>query len=79
MARYIDNAKVVPRQFQMSEAEVDGDAALFFLRQPVGVMPCERGDQRAFAVINMTGRGQDGMTDGHQWNVLPGFIFPAGV
>ena len=31
MPRHIDNAEVVPGQFQMPEAEVDGDAALFFL------------------------------------------------
>ena len=48
----------------MREAEIYGDPALFLLRQPIGIIARKRRDQRAFAVINMTGRGQDSVAGG---------------
>ena len=39
----------------MGKAEIDRDAARFFLWQPVGVDPGERFDQRGLAVIDMAG------------------------
>ena len=45
----------------MGEAEVDGDAALFLLAQPVGIGAGQRQDERALAVIDMTGGADDDM------------------
>jgi hypothetical protein len=43
----------------MSEAEIDGDAALFFLLEAVGVGAGERLDQAGFAVIDVAGGADD--------------------
>ena len=43
----------------MREAEIDRDPARLFLRQPIGVGAGERFDQRALAVINVPGGGED--------------------
>ena len=46
----------------VSEAEVDGNAALFFFRQAVGVDARQRFDQRGLAVIDVSRRGDDHVT-----------------
>src|ERR671923_520193 len=43
----------------MSEAQIDGDAALLFFFKPVGVLPGERFDQAGFAMIDMSGGADD--------------------
>ena len=65
MARHVHNAEAVPGKFKMREAEVDGDAAQFLLRQTVGVAAGKRLHQRALAVVNMTGRGKNGVAGFH--------------
>ena len=44
---------------QVREAELDGDAALFFLFEPIGVDAGERAHQRGLAVIDVTGGADD--------------------
>jgi hypothetical protein len=53
-------------KFQMGEAEVNRDAARFFLGQPVGVDAGQRFDQGAFAMVHVTGGGHDEMPDRHR-------------
>ena len=50
-----------PGSARLREAEIDRDAARFFLGQPVGVDSGERLDQRGLAVINVTGGREDEM------------------
>ena len=45
----------------MRETEIEGDASRFFLGQSVWVGASERLDQRALAMVNMPGRGDDEM------------------
>ena len=53
------------RQFEVREAEVNRDAALFFLRQPIGINARQRLNQRAFAVVHMPGGGEDEVLSSH--------------
>ena len=62
MARHINNAETVAGQFKVRKAKVDGDAALFFLRQPIRIFAGQCLDQCALAVVDMTSRRKDGMT-----------------
>ena len=50
---------VIAREGKEGEAEVDGNAAGLFLGEAVGIGAGERGDQRALAVIDVTGGGED--------------------
>lgn len=43
----------------MREAEIDGDASRFFLGQPIGIGASKRFDQRALAMIDVAGRGEN--------------------
>src|SRR5204863_264430 len=54
------------RQVEVSEAQVDGDAAGLFLGQAVGVGAGERAHQRALAMIDVAGGGEDVGAVGHQ-------------
>ena len=49
------------RKIQMGKAQLDGDAPLFLLLEPVGVDAGERLDQQGLAVIHMTGGADDHM------------------
>ena len=64
VARNIDKAQlqllsIGGLQFEMSEADVDGNAAAFFFSQTVGVNAGERLHQPGLAVINVTRRAYD--------------------
>mgnify|MGYP003694321301 CR=1 FL=1 len=41
------------------EAEIDGDAAGFLLRQPIGIGAGQRLDQRGLAVVDVPGGADD--------------------
>jgi hypothetical protein len=57
----VELLSVWPGKIQLREAEVDCDLPLLFLGQPIRVGSRERFYQRAFAVIDMAGSGQDEM------------------
>ena len=59
MPTWSDDGEVRRRQVEVREAQVDGDAARFFFRQAIGVGAGERLDQRALAVIDVSGGGDD--------------------
>ncbi len=47
------------RQVEVGETQIDGDAALFFFFEPVGVLAGEGFDQAGFAVVDMAGGADD--------------------
>src|SRR5688572_19588117 len=47
------------RHWKVSEAEVDGDAAAFFLLEAVGVDAGQRANQGGLAMVDMSGRTGD--------------------
>ena len=51
-------------EFEVREAQIDGDAAAFFLLQPVGVDARERLDERGLAVIDVSRRPDDDVLHG---------------
>src|ERR1700704_5778277 len=53
----------------MRETEIEGDASHFFLGQSVRVGASERLDQRALAMINMPGGGDDEMACTHAFQL----------
>ena len=70
VAGHIDDADmelllVGSLQNQLCEAELDGDLSRFFFGQAIGINSGERFDQRALAVIDVTGRRDDEMYFGH--------------
>ena len=74
VAGHIDDADMEPLlvsalQNQLCEAELDGDLSRFFLGQAIGISSGERFDQRALAVIDVTGGCENEMFRGHRsWN-----------
>ena len=78
VARDIDNADVealfVRRvQNEVSETELNRNSARLFLRQSVWIGACERFDERAFSMVNVTRRCENKMffchfvaTKGHE-------------
>ena len=53
---HVDHAQPrAPGQRQLGVAELDGDAALLLLAQPVGVLAGEGGDERRLAVVDVPG------------------------
>ncbi len=64
--RHIDHRQPAPRrQLQRRVPELDRDAARPFLRQPVGVDPGQRRDQRRLAVVDVAGRAHGQRRVGH--------------
>ena len=61
VSRHIHDAEVAARQFQMGETEINGHAARFFLRQPIRIDAGKRLYQGTLAVIDVAGRGEDGV------------------
>ena len=61
VTRYVDERQHGVLLCGVGEAEVDGDAALFLLAQPVGIGAGQRQDERALAMIDMTGGADDDM------------------
>ena len=59
MARNIDERDRDALDHGVRKAELDGDAALFLLLQPIGIDPGQRLHQRALPVIDMTGSADD--------------------
>ena len=60
VAGHVDDARrSAVGQIEMGEAEIDGDAALFFFLEPVGVGAGERFDQAGFTVIDVAGGADD--------------------
>ena len=60
VAGHVDDARrSAVGQIEMGETEIDGDAALFFFFEPVGVVAGERFDQAGFAVVDMAGGADD--------------------
>src|SRR5439155_1443039 len=58
----VDDARGrTPRQRELGEAEIDRDAALLLLFQPVGVGARQRFDERGLAVIDVSGGTDDEM------------------
>ena len=52
----------VLRKLEMSEAEIDGDAAALLFGQPVRVDSGESADQRGLAVVDVTGGAYDNIS-----------------
>ena len=62
VARNIDNSRMNPiGQIQFSEPEVDRDLSRLLFRQTIGIGAGERFNERALAVIDMTGSGDNEM------------------
>ena len=60
VAGHVDDARrSTVGQIEMSKTEIDGDAALFFFLEPVGVGAGERFDQAGFTVIDVAGGADD--------------------
>jgi hypothetical protein len=60
MSGHVDDARgSAIRQVEVGETQVDGDAALFFFFEPVGVLAREGFDQAGLAVIDMAGGADD--------------------
>ena len=60
VAGHVDDAgPFAARQVQVSEAQVDGDAAFFLFFEPVGVLPGQGLEQRGLAVVDVAGRPDD--------------------
>ena len=60
VARDVDDARPgAVREIEVGEAEIDRDAALFLLLEPVGVLPGERLDEARLAVIDVAGGADD--------------------
>ena len=60
VARHVDEAQgVAVARRQIGEAEVDGDAALLLLGQPIGVGARKGPHQRGLAVVDVPGRADD--------------------
>ncbi len=57
--RHIDNAEAVVAQRQFREAQLDGDAAFFFLGQAIGVDAGQRFDERGLTVVDVARRAED--------------------
>ena len=57
--RDVDERDVDAGDGLMGEAEVDGDAAGFLLLEPIGIGARQGADQRALAVIDVTGGADD--------------------
>jgi hypothetical protein len=49
----------------MGEAQINGHAALFFLRQPIWIRSRKRLNQGTLAVIYVAGGGENGVLLGH--------------
>jgi hypothetical protein len=59
VAGHVHDAEAIVVQIEPGEADVDGDAAGFFLGQPVGVDAGEGLDQRGLAVVDVAGGAED--------------------
>ncbi len=59
VAGHVHDAQAVGGQVEDGEADVDGDAASFLLRQAVAVDARQRLDQRGLAVVDVAGRAED--------------------
>ena len=59
MAGNVDDTGRRVARIEMREAEIDRDAALALLLEPVGVDTGQRFDQRRLAVIDVTGGTED--------------------
>src|ERR671910_2375554 len=56
MARNVDySGDVSIAEIELSETQVNGDAALFFFLKAVSVLACQGFDEAGFAVIDMSG------------------------
>ena len=56
VAGHVHHAHRAPtRKFELREAELDGDATLLLLGQPIGIGAGERFDERGLAVVDVTG------------------------
>ena len=49
----------------MGEAEIDRDFSRLFFRQAIRIGPSQRLDQRAFAMVDVAGSGEDKVLLGH--------------
>ena len=80
VARHVDDAQTKGRrrrrrgrQLQVGKAEIDGDAARLLFRQAIGIGAGQRLDQRALAVIDVAGGGDDEvLAVGHRRDVTSG-------
>ena len=59
VSRHIDDAETKPVVLPIGKAEVDGNAACFFFRQPVGRNSRQSSHQPRLAVVNMPGGADD--------------------
>src|SRR5262249_46643243 len=59
VAGHIDDAEAKAGEIESGEADVDGDAARFFLGQTVAVDAGEGLDERRLAVVNMSSGAED--------------------
>jgi hypothetical protein len=55
VTRNVDETKANVTQLKVSKPQVDGYAAAFFFRKSVGVSSSQCANERAFAMINVTG------------------------
>ena len=56
VARHVDEREVIATQIERREAQVDGDSALFFGRQSVGIDAGQCANQGRLAVVDVSGR-----------------------
>ena len=56
---HVDDAEPEFADFQVSETDIDGDAASLFLGQAIGVDAGQRLDERGLAVVDMSGGAED--------------------
>ena len=59
MTGNIDKADTDIITFHLGETEIDGNAALFFLRQPIGIDTGQSFDQCGFTMIDVAGCADD--------------------
>ena len=72
MPRHIDDAEAMAAgEVEVGKPQFDGDAALLFLLEPVGLDAGERPDQAGFAVIDMSGGAEDDFTHEREEWPLP--------
>ena len=87
MSGHINNANVEPLlawsfKNQLREAKLNGDLSRFFFRQPIWINSRQRFDQRAFAVIDVTGSRENEVFFCHRsynWRLATGSLHTARI
>ena len=60
MAGNVDNSgEIAVAEIELGKTQIDGNAALFFFLEPVGVLAGQSFDQAGFTVVDMSGGADD--------------------